>query len=89
MERAGAPHCISRHAQPGTDRDHTLGYVGGGTPLRYFGECRRMEEGTDGMDYSGWLFHRKTWLMWSHGGLHQGGAGRYETEGPRILPEKE
>lgn len=89
MERAGDPQCISRHAQPGTDRDHTLGYVGGGTPLRYFGECRRIDEGTVGMDYSGWLIHRKTWLMWSHGGLHQGGAGRYETEGPRILPEKE
>jgi len=88
MERAGDPQCISRHAQPSTDRDHTLGYVGGGTPLHLFGECRRLDEGNVGMDYSGWLLQRKTWLMWSHGALHQGGAGRYETDGPRILPEK-
>ena len=89
MARAGNPQCISRHAQPSTDRDHSVGYVGGGTPLHFFGECRRLDEGNVGMDYSGWLFQRKTWLMWSHGTLHQGGAGRYQTEGPRILPEKE
>jgi hypothetical protein len=88
LQRAGNPDCISRHAQPRIDRDHTVGYVGGGTPFPHWGECRTSQEGTFGMDYSGWLFHRKTWLLWSHGGLYQGGAGRYESEGPRILPEK-
>ncbi|MEI8213065.1 MAG: hypothetical protein WCI02_13025 [Planctomycetota bacterium] len=88
LQRAGNPDCISRHAQPGIDRDHTVGYIGGGTPFSHWGECRTSQEGTFGMDYSGWLFHRNTWLLWSHGGLYQGGAGRYESEGPRILPEK-
>lgn len=86
--RAGYPRCIRLLAKPSTDTKHTIGIVGGGTPSRHWGEGRMLSEGTVGMDYSGWLFHRKTWLLWSHGGLHQGGAGRYETEGPRILPEK-
>ena len=30
----------------------------------------------------------KTWLLWTHGRREQGGLGRYETDGPRILPEK-
>lgn len=89
-ERAGNPQCISRHAQPGLDRDHSVGYVGGGTPFPWGtrGQARTTQEGTFGMDYSGWLVSRNTWLKWSHGGRHQGGAGRYETDGPRLLPEK-
>lgn len=89
MERAGYPHCVRATAQPGSDCYHSLGYVGGGTPFHAFGERRVIHEGTVGMDYSGRFFNRKTWLLWSHGALHQGGAGRYETEGPRIIPEKE
>jgi hypothetical protein len=89
-ERAGNPQCTSRHAQPGLDRDHSVGYVGGGTPFTWGnrGQARTTQEGTFGMDYSGWLVSRNTWLKWSHGGRHQGGAGRYETDGPRLLPEK-
>ena len=88
MGRAGFPFCIRFAAKPGTDPDHSLGYVGGGSPFRLWGERRAVDEGTVGMDYSGWLFQRKTWLAWSHGGLYQGGAGRYQTEGPRLLPER-
>jgi hypothetical protein len=87
-ERTGNPRCISVLARSSTDTKHAIGVVGGGTPFRYWGQGRMLNEGTIGMDYSGWLFHRKTWLLWSHGGLHQGGAGRYEAEGPRIVPEK-
>lgn len=83
--RAGYPFCLGRFAKPGTDTQHQVGYVGGGT--LFGGSGRRRDEGTFGMDYSGSWFSRMTWLKWSHGARHQGGAGRYETEGPRILPE--
>lgn len=83
--RAGFPNCLSRFARPSTDAYHQVGYVGGGTI--FGGSSRRADEGTFGMDYSGHWFSRKTWLRWSHGKQHQGGAGRYETEGPRVLPE--
>jgi hypothetical protein len=89
MERAGYPYCVRLVAQPSPDCYHSLGYVGGGTPFRFWGERRYIHEGTVGLDYSGRFFQRKTWLLWSHGGLYQGGAGRYQTDGPRILPEKE
>lgn len=88
MERAGCPRCINPLAKSSTDCDHTIGYVGGGTPFRLWGKRRNGNEGTIGMDYSGWFFQRKTWLLWSHGELPQGGEGRYEAEGPRIVPEK-
>ncbi len=83
--RAGFPNCIGRFAKPSTDAYHQVGYVGGGT--LFGGSSRCIDEGTFGMDYSGYWFSRKTWLKWSHGDRHQGGAGRYETEGPRLLPE--
>ena len=85
FERAGFPNCIGRFAKPSTDANHQVGYVGGGT--LFGGTSRRQDEGTFGMDYAGHWFSRKTWLRWSHGGRYQGGAGRYETEGPRLLPE--
>ena len=85
FERAGFPNCIGRFAKPSTDAYHQVGYVGGGT--LFGGTSRRKDEGTFGMDYSGHWFSRKTWLRWSHGVRYQGGAGRYETEGPRLLPE--
>ena len=85
FRRSGFPFCIGRFAAPSTDSFHQVGYVGGGT--LFGGTGRRSNEGTFGMDYSGFLFSRKTWLKWSHGGRSQGGAGRYETEGPRLLPE--
>jgi len=80
--RAGFPFCIGRFAKPSTDANHQVGYVGGGT--LFGGSGRRSDEGTFGMDYSGSWFSRKTWLEWSHGVRYQGGAGRYETEGPHI-----
>ncbi len=83
--RAGSPNWIGLFAKPSPDAYHQVGYVGGGT--LFGGSCRRTSEGIFGMDYSGCWFARKTWLKWSHGGRHQGGAGRYETEGPRLLPE--
>ena len=85
FERAGFPNCIGRFAKPSTDAYHQVGYVGGGT--LFGGTSKRKDEGTFGMDYAGHWFSRKTWLKWSHGVRYQGGAGRYETEGPRILPE--
>ena len=85
FSRAGLPNCIGRFAKPSLDAYHQVGYVGGGT--LFGGSCRRTEEGTFGMDYSGHWFARKTWLRWSHGERYQGGAGRYESEGPRVLPE--
>ncbi len=85
FRRSGFPFCIGRFATPSTDSFHQVGYVGGGT--LFCGTGRRSNEGTFGMDYSGFLFSRKTWLKWSHGERSQGGAGRYETEGPRLLPE--
>ena len=85
FRRSGFPFCIGRFAMPSTDSFHQVGYVGGGT--LFGGSGRRSHEGTFGMDYAGFLFSRKTWLKWSHGTRPQGGAGRYETEGPRLLPE--
>ena len=79
FRRSGYPFCIGRFATPSTDSFHRVGYVGGGT--LFGGSCRRSNEGTFGMDYSGFLFSRKSWLKWSHGERSQGGAGRYETEG--------
>lgn len=83
--RSGFPNCIGLFAKPSTDSDHRVGYVGGGT--LFGGSSRRIDEGTFGMDYAGHWFSRKTWLNWSHGDRFQGGAGRYETEGPRLIPE--
>ncbi|MEQ1831291.1 MAG: hypothetical protein ABL921_35420 [Pirellula sp.] len=83
--RSGYPNCIGRFALPSVLSSYRLGYVGGGTAIG--GERRQASEGTFGFDYSGSWFSRKTWLLWSHGERYQGGAGRYETDGPRIFPE--
>jgi hypothetical protein len=88
MQRAGQPWCVSPWAKCSVGSDYTVGYVGGGSPFARNSERRTIHEGTFGMDYSGVFFTRNTWLRWTHGGRHQGGYGRYETEGPRILPEK-
>ena len=94
MYRAGYPWLPGVFANVGTDPQHSIGYVGGSTPFKgpasgsLQGECRRAQEGTFGADYSGLYFKRNTWLLWTHGRREQGGLGRYETEGPRILPEK-
>lgn len=93
-QRAGYPWMPGIFANVGTDSQHSVGYVGGSTPFKgscsgvLRGECRRPEEGNFGYDYSGLYFKRNTWLLWTHGRREQGGEGRYETDGPRILPEK-
>jgi hypothetical protein len=83
--RSGFPQCVGRFAMPSITCAHRVGYVGGSTVLG--GENRRAHEGTFGFDYSGRWFHRMTWLHWSHGSRYQGGAGRYQTEGPHLFPE--
>lgn len=94
MHRAGYPWLPGVFANVGTDPQHSIGYVGGSTPFKgpasgsLQGECRRAQEGIFGADYSGLYFKRNTWLLWTHGRREQGGLGRYETDGPRILPEK-
>jgi hypothetical protein len=85
FERSGLPFCVGRFAKPSVSSSHMIGYVGGGTA--FGGERRTASEGTFGMDYSGRWFARKSWLTWSHGERHQGGHGRYETDGPRVLHE--
>lgn len=85
FKRAGLPLCVGRFAKPSITCSHMIGYVGGGTA--FLGQRRTSQEGTFGMDYSGKWFSRNSWLKWSHGDRYQGGAGRYETEGPRLLPE--
>lgn len=94
MQRAGLPWIPNPFATPGDSPSHSVGMVGGSTPFRsplagpLQGESRTRSEGVFGKDYSGWMFKRKTWLYWTHGSREQGGMGRYETDGPRILPEK-
>lgn len=94
MQRAGNPWMPGIFATWGADPQHTVGYVGGSTPFKgphsgvLQGDCRRPSEGTFGYDYTGLHFKRNTWLLWTHGRREQGGLGRYETDGPRILPEK-
>lgn len=92
-QRAGLPSIPGLFAKPGVDPQHSVGYVGESSPFKgphsgvLQGEARRQSEGTFGYDYSGLYFKRNTWLLWTHGRREQGGAGRYETDGPRILPE--
>ncbi len=84
--RSGYPTTTGRYAAPSVDAKHSVGYVGGGAHAVQ-GEARRSDEGTFGYDYSGLWFSRRVWMLWSHGDRHQGGAGAYKTDGPRIIPE--
>ena len=73
-----------------SDTGHYLGYhVGGGSghPLR--AEPRRVDEGTWGWDYQGWLVPRRVALGWWHGRRYQGGTGAYKTDGPRLYHENQ
>jgi hypothetical protein len=81
-QRAGKPQCVSPFAKSSPTRDYEVGYVGGGSA--FAGDRRCRSEGTFGMDYSGVLFERRVWLKWNHGRKPQGGAGAYETDGPRL-----
>ncbi len=80
----GAPR-IAWWAVP-SDTGHSLGhYVGGGSGRPLKGEPRRPEEGTWGWDYQGWLIPRRVVLQWWHGRRDQGGAGAYQTVGPKLF----
>jgi hypothetical protein len=55
--------------------------VGGGAPT--LGSSPYLDEGTFGWDYFGITFRKRVALNWTHG-RHQGGAGAYQTDGPRL-----
>lgn len=81
--RAGCPQSIAWWAQPSNSQHYGGYYVGGGALCH--GEGRCADEGTWGWDYLGVLFTKHVRLGWSHGRLYQGGAGAYETDGPKVL----
>ena len=85
-QRAGRPKCISPLARP-TESPREKGYyVGGGARERSYGSCERGEqEGVWGTDYTGFIIPKHVDLRWWHGQRAQGGAGAYQTDGPRVL----
>ncbi len=84
--RAGHPQNVHRFAEPTITPKYCFGYVGGGAWIG--GQPRTLEEGTWGMDYCGHYLPHRVWLNWYHGRVAQGGAGRYETDGPKLLKKK-
>jgi hypothetical protein len=79
--RAGCAMLVRRHAIP-SNTPHYGGYwVGGGAPI--LGSSPYLDEGTFGWDYFGITFRKRVALNWTHG-RHQGGAGAYQTDGPRL-----
>ena len=83
--RAGYPQEVSRFARP-SDTGRYVGYpVGGGCAFPRKGDPPGPNDGTWGWDYLGGCFQRRVILHWWHGRRYQGGAGAYETEGPRVL----
>lgn len=79
--RAGNPQCVRLWAAPSERRAYWGYYVGGGAPV--LGEGRCADEGTFGWDYFGVLYNRRVDLNWTHG-RHQGGTGRYRTDGAKV-----
>ena len=83
--RAGNPQDVSRFARA-FDGSRMIGYyVGGGAVNRHKAEPRDANDGTWGLDYSGWLIHRHVDLGWWHGRRYQGGPGAYKTDGPKLI----
>jgi hypothetical protein len=80
-ERAGCAMLVRRRAIPSTTRHYGGYWVGGGAPI--FGGDPYLDEGTFGWDYFGLTFPKRVALHWTHG-RHQGGAGAYKTNGPRV-----
>ena len=72
-----------RLAKPSLNKHYSFGYVGGGTA--FHGEPRFSDEGTWGVDYSGILFKKQTWLSWLHGNRPSRRDGSYQTDGPHLL----
>jgi hypothetical protein len=82
--RAGWPECVRPRAIP-SDTGRYCGYaVGGGAVLHRDG--RYLDEGTWGWDYLGLCFRKRVALDWWHG-RYQGGAGQYQTDGPKLRHE--
>ncbi len=80
--RAGWPQCIREHATPSNTPHYCGYYVGGGAA--WWGEGYFLHEGTYGWDYFGVTRRKRVSLGWWHG-KHQGGTGRYATDGPKVL----
>lgn len=84
MERAGHPLCMSPLARSFPDSKYKAYYVGGGAAWYapratvFRGECRRLSEGTFGVDYNPWYSRVKT--RWFHGRKYQDGEGSYEPD---------
>jgi hypothetical protein len=75
----------SRFARPSDTGRYFGYYVGGGSAFR--GDDRLANEGVWGWDYGGFHFVPRIELLWNHGRRYQGGAGAYQTDGPRFLEE--
>ncbi|MEI7685152.1 MAG: hypothetical protein WCL32_09005 [Planctomycetota bacterium] len=86
LARAGQPQEVSRFARA-FDCSRMVGYyIGGGAGNPRKAEPRNADDGTWGLDYSGWLIHRRVDLGWWHGRRYQGGPGAYKTDGPKLIP---
>lgn len=82
--RAGFPHCVAPWARCSVNGKYSAWFVGGGAPFLK-GRPRKRNEGTWGLDYSGFFGHANVWLNYTCG-RNQGGEGAYETEGgPELL----
>ncbi len=82
--RAGCAECIRPRAIPSDTGRYCGYYVGGGAVA--FGQGRYLDEGTWGWDYLGLCFRKRVALDWWHG-RYQGGAGQYQTDGPKLRHE--
>lgn len=83
FHRTGHPETQSKFAKPSLNKHYSFGYVGGGAA--FHGEPRYSNEGTWGVDYSGILFTKRTWLSWLHGQRSSRHDGSYQTDGPHLL----
>jgi hypothetical protein len=81
--RSGHPETQSKLAKPSLNKHYSFGYVGGGAA--FHGEPRFSEEGTWGVDYSGILISKQTWLSWLHRHRSSRHDGSYQTDGPHLL----
>lgn len=85
MRQAGYPQCVSPISMVSYNEHYSGGYVGGG---KYHGghEPCPHHEGTWGWDYTPFRpMSSRIFLKWSNGRHYQGGAGAYETEGPKPI----
>ncbi len=84
VARSGWPWCHWKWAQVQNPCDYTGYYVGGGAPgPRSREHCR--DEGTWGWDYQGQKFNRLVRLGWTNPPRRQGGEGKYQPDGPRVI----